>query len=454
MKKFISIMLVLLLTLGITVGCAGGDSGGVKNGGITSNDLKDSSATQQRWLRLPDTSTNVCKLVINPDEYSGGSSGNFNRLALNLGLLDDNKAVTQTLNDLIFVVESKSANGVGGTEVFVPIYDQDAEDVNTRYTVKKMTLDVDGTKVSATIPGGDESSTQNITMRDKIPVDFQTDIVAVVDVISTAGAKWKVTGASQKPTYSILAQNDTDATGHFAFNLTEILSQQVTEDDDISVMTLNVTLAVIGAGPLVFDNYKVLSIERGFQFAAADASTTWYPYGIVSTLEYPNGTAAEVMDYFAGYRTVARRITFTKDGSFYLAGKVYGKLTYDDKQNLMIIEGNGFNYVVSPKRKQYITFYNSEADMLSRSNGTSEPTDSTQYWTVGCGRIEVDTDLYVSVALDATASVEQLCEEAKDAVGAGKTAKRIEENIKYWDKYLAAITIPSDLILASAPEKD
>jgi hypothetical protein len=437
------------------VGCSGGDSNGVKNGGIKSNDLKDSSETQQRWLRLPDTSTNVCNLVINPDEYSGNASGNFNRLPLNLGLLDADKKVTQTLNDLIFVVESKSANGVGGTEVFLPVYDQDAEDVNTRYTAKKMTLDVDGTKVSATIPGGDETSTQNITMREKIPVDFQTDIVAVIDVISSNNVKWKVTGASQKPTYSILAQNDTDATGHFAFNLTEILSQQVTPEDDISAMTLNVTIAVIGGdSPLVFQDYKVLSIERGFQYAAADASTTWYPYGIVSTLEYPNGTAAEVMDYFAGYRTVARRITFKKDGSFYLAGKVYGKLTYDDKQNLMIVEGNGFNYVVSPKRKQYITFYNSEADMLSRSNGTTEPTDSTQYWTVGCGRIEIDTDLYVSVALDASAPVDQLCEEAKDAVGAGMTAKRIERNIAYWDQYLAQITIPSDLILASAPEKN
>ncbi|MBQ6172055.1 MAG: hypothetical protein IJK34_05420 [Clostridia bacterium] len=455
MKKFISIMLVLLLTLGLMVGCAGGDNGGVKNGGIKSNDLKDSSATQQRWLRLPDTSNHVCNLVINPDEYSGGSAGNYNRLPLNLGILDGDKKVTKTLNDLIFVVESKSANGVGGTELFVPVYDQDAEDVNTRYTVKKMTLDVDGTKVSATIPDGDETATQNITMREKIAVDFQTDIVAVVDVVSSSGVKWKVTGASQKPTYSILAQNDTDATGHFAFNLTEILSQQVTADDDISAMTLNVTLSVIGAGsPLVFQDYKVLSIEKGFQYAAADASTTWYPYGIVSTLEYPNGTAAEVMDYFAGYRTVARRITFKKDGSFYLAGKVYGKLTYDDKQNLMIVEGDGFNYVVSPKRKQYITFFNSEADLLSRTNGTSEPTESTQYWSVGCGRIELDTDLYVSVALDATASVEELCEEAKDAVGAGKTAKRIEGNIDYWDKYLAAITIPSDLILASAPEKE
>ena len=112
MKKFISIMLVLLLTLGLMVGCAGGDNGGVKNGGIKSNDLKDSSATQQRWLRLPDTSKNVCNLVINPDEYSGGSAGNYNRLPLNLGILDGDKKVTKTLNDLIFVVESKSANGV------------------------------------------------------------------------------------------------------------------------------------------------------------------------------------------------------------------------------------------------------------------------------------------------------------------------------------------------------
>lgn len=454
MKKFISIMLVLMMAISLLVGCGGGSSGGVKNNGIKSNDLKDSSDTQQRWLRLPDNSKNVCRLVINPDEYSGGNAGNYNRLPLNLGIINDEFKVVETLNDLIFVVESKSANGIGGTEVFVPVYDQEAEDVNTRYTVKKMTCDVDGTKVTATIGDGDETSTQNITMREKIEYDPAIDIVAVVDIISSSGVKWKVTGASQKPTYSILAQNDTDATGHFAFNLSEILSQQIQETDDISAMTLNVTLSVIGAGsPLVFQDYKVLAIDRGFQYAEATASNTWYPYGIVSSLTYPNGTAAEVMDYFADYDVVARKITFKKDGSFYLAGKVYGKLTYDDKQNLMIVEGNGFNYVVSPKRKQYITFFDSEADMLSRTNGTAEPTANTQYWTVGCGRIEVDTDLYVSVALDAKKDIETLCEEAKGAVGAGNTAKRIELNIAYWDKYLAAITIPSDLILASAPEK-
>ncbi|MBO5035567.1 MAG: hypothetical protein J6D42_00630 [Clostridia bacterium] len=451
MKKFISIMLVLVLALSLLAGC-GGDAGGVKNNGIKSKDLADSSDTQQRWLRLPDSSSNTCRLVINPDEYAGGNAGNYDRLPLNLGLLNDDATVKKSLNDLIFIVESNSANGIGGTDTFVPVYDQeDTENVNTRYTVKKMTLDVDGTKVSAIIGEGDETSTQNITMRVKIPVDFSVDIVAVVDIVSSSGVKWKVTGASQKPTYSILAQNDTDATGHFAFNLTEILSQQLKEDDDVSAMTLNCTLSVIGANsPLVFDNYKIVTIERGFQYADANASTTWYPYGIVSTLTYPNGTAAEVMDYFADYSTVARRIQFTADGSFYLAGKVYGTLTYDEKQNLMIIEGDGFNYVVSPKRKQYVTFYNSEADLLARVNGTEEPTADTQYWTVGCGRIEVGSDLYVSVALDANKSVEELCEEAKAAVGAGNTAKRIETNIEYWDAYLAAITIPSDLILASA----
>lgn len=452
MKKFISIMLVLILAMSLLAGC-GGDAGGVKNNGIKSNDLKDSSEAQQRWLRLPDSSSNTCRLVINPDEYQGGNAGNYNRLPLNLGLLDDSAAVTKSLNDLIFIVESNAANGVGGTDIFVPVFDQEAEDVNTRYTVKKMTCDIDGTKVSAIIPDGDETSVQNITMRSKVEVDFSVDLVAVVDIVSSSGVKWKVTGASQKPTYSILAQNDTDATGHFAFNLTEILSQQLKEDDDTTNMTLNCTLSVIGAGsPLVFQDYKIVAIEKGFHYADTDAATTWYPYGIVSTLTYPNGTAAEVMDYFADYSTVARRITFTKDGSFYLAGKVYGTLTYDEKQNLMIVEGNGFNYVVSPKRKQYVTFYNSEADMLSRVNGTTEPTADTQYWTVGCGRLEVDSDLYVSVALDANKSVEELCEEAKAAVGAGNTAKRIETNIEYWDAYLAAITIPSDLILASAPE--
>ncbi len=450
MKKFVSITLVLVLAMSLLAGCG---SGGIKNNGIKSSDLKDSSETQQRWLRLPDSSSHTCRLVVNPDEYSGGDAGNYNRLPLNLGLLDDNAKVTTTLNDLIFIVESNAANGVGGVDTFVPVYDQEAEDVNTRYTAKKLLCDIDGTKVTATIGEGDETSTQNITMRTKLPVDLTVDLIAVIDVISSSGVKWKMSGASQKPAYSLLAQNDTDETGHFAFNLTEILAQQIQEDDDVTNMTLNVTLTVIGANsPLVFQDYKIVTIERGFKYAETNASTTWYPYGIVSTLTYPNGTGAEVMDYFANYSTVARKITFTKDGTFYLAGKVYGKLTYDEKQNLMIVEGDGFNYVVSPKRKQYVTFYNSEADMLKRQNGTSEPTDDTLYWTVSCGRIEVDSDLYVSVALDANKTVDELCEEAKNAVSAGNTSKRIETNIEYWDAYLEAISIPSDLILASVPE--
>ena len=75
MKKFISIMLVLILAMSLLAGC-GGDAGGVKNNGIKSNDLKDSSEAQQRWLRLPDSSSNTCRLVINPDEYQGGNAGN------------------------------------------------------------------------------------------------------------------------------------------------------------------------------------------------------------------------------------------------------------------------------------------------------------------------------------------------------------------------------------------
>jgi len=456
MKKFISIALVLMMAVALLAGCGGGpSSGGVKNGGIKSDALKDSSDTQQRWLRLPDSASTgkECNLVINPDEYEGGSADNYNRLALNIGYLDENNQVKYKVNDAIFLVETTAANGIGGTEVFIPNFDQAAEDVNTRYSEKKLTVEIDGTKISAIIPEGDESSSQAITMREKVPVDFSLDYVAVIDVQSSANIKWKLAGSTAKPSYSLLAQNDTDATGHFAYNLSETIMQQLKDTDDTSATTVTLTLTVLGAGsPLVFDNYKIVTVERGFRYAEKQASTTWYPYGIVSELTYPNGSAAKVMDYFANYKTVARQITFTADGAFYLAGKVTGKLTYDEKKNFMIVEADGYNYVISPKKKQYVTFFNSEADFLARQNGTEEPTSSTQYWSVSCGRLELDEPIYVAISLDTTATIDELCEESKSCVNAGNTASRIEENKAYWDKYLAAITIPSDMILASAPE--
>lgn len=459
MKKFISILLVALLAVGILASC-GGDTSGVKNGGIKSTALADSSENQQRWLRLPDGSTEECNLVINPAEYSGSASGNFNRLPLNVGFLDENDNVKYTLNDAIFILESNAANGKEGEQVLFPNYDQDAEDVNMRYTVKNMDVFVDGTKVTATpvVAAGkepDPTSSQNISMREKIDVNYNIDYVAVINVISCEG-QWKLQGSTSKPGYTLLAESETNKTGLYAYNLSEIFDQQVTAEDlekyGTDQTTLNLTLSVYGTGStLVFDDYKILAVERGFKYAASDASTTWYPYGIVSKLEYPNGTAAEVMDYFAGYNTIARRITFTQNGSFFLAGKVDGKLTYDSKKTIMMVEGNGFNYAIAPKKKQYIMFYDSEADMLARKNGTEEPTANTQYWTVSCGRLEIGSDLYVAIALDDKLSTEALAEAANEATKAGKTAKRIESNIEYWDKYLEAITIPSDLIINPAP---
>lgn len=456
MKKILALAMAAIFAISLLVACSGGGSTGPKNNGIVSTDMVDSSDTQQRWLRLPGNSSNESHLVINPAEYTGSASGNFNRLPLNVGYLDNEGNLKYTLDNAIFLVESNSANGVGGTQIFTPVYEEDAEDLNIRWSSKKLDLYVDGTKVTCTIKGDtpDTTATQTLALKDKLSVDFSKDLVACINVIS-CDCQWKLAGSTSKPATTVLAQSDTSATGNFTYNLTEIITAQLKEEDDTSATTLAMTLTVYGtAHTFVFSDYKYVAIDRGFNYAASDATTTWAPYAITSKLAYPNGTSATVADYFAGYHTVARQIKFDSVGTFYLAGKVDGKLTYNDKKSLLIVEGSDYNYVISPKRKQYVAFYESEQDMLKRVNGTAEPTSSSKYWTISCGRLEVGDELYVSIALDAKGglSLDDLEAEAKRATSAGETAGRIQKNIEFWNEYLAAITIPSDFITKSAED--
>ena len=132
---------------------------------------------------------------------------------------------------------------------------------------------------------------------------------------------------------------------------------------------------------------------------------------------------------------------------FTLAGKVEGTLTYDESNNVMIVEGSGYKYVIAPKKKQNVQFFDSEADMLAGKNAKTEPSSSTKYWTVSCGRIEVDTDLFVAVSVDTSKDLETLIAETKKATESGNTDKRLQRTKDYWESYIHYYALPDGLIL-------
>ena len=451
MKKTISMVLALLMLTALLCSCGSA----VQNEGLTVDDFADSSENQQGWLRLNDSS-----LVINPDEYQGNESGNGNRLGLNLGILDEAGNVTKSINDLIFLIENNSANGVGGEVIWTT---SGLDDIGTALRWgSKATVDYnDGSFVASST--GAASSALNFATR--LPIEFSKDIVAIFNISNySAGATfvkddeetepgWGLSGSIQvihpdgKETIAITAQASNEETGRFVAYFSDVVASQTNYNLAEATGQMNGTVTIYGDGTTItVDEYQVVYIDKGFHYADSEAKTTWYPYAIVSELEYPNGTKAETTDFFSNYSTVARKITFKAGGLFTLAGKVEGTLTYDEAGNVMIVEGSGYKYVISPKKKQNVMFYNSEDDMLNNRNGSTEPTSSTKYWTVSLGRIEVDTDVFVAVSLDASKDVETLVAETKKATESGNTDKRLDYVKQYWESYIHVFELPNDII--------
>ncbi len=463
MKKTISMVMALLMLTALLCSCGSA----VKNEGLTVDDFADSSENQQGWISVLDSN-----LVVNPAEYQGNSSDNGNRAALNLGLLDESKNVKTELNDVIFLLENNSANGKGGEVVFTT--NEGVDDIKTllRWN-NKVTFNYEDGTFTATQTG---SASNNIQLMNRLKLDFNKDIVAILNIANyTAGTThvkddeetdpgWGFSGSMQvvdaeggKETIAITAQASNEETGRFVAYFSDVVKNQTTKDLATSTGNLNAVITIYGNDTYItVDDYQIVLIDKGFKYAENEAKTTWYPYAIVSEIEYPNGTKAEITDYFAHYTTVGRKIHFAAEGLFTLGGKVEGTLTYDEANNVMVIDGDGYTYAISPKKKQNVQFYNSEADMLSDKNATTEPTSSTKYWTVSLGRIDVGTDLFVAASAVADSegvSVEELVERTKEATESGKTQKRLDYTKEWWESYIHVFDLPDDLIL-NVPNAD
>jgi hypothetical protein len=152
------------------------------NPGITSADLADNSDTQQRWLRLPESS-----LVINPDSYAGGSEkGDFLNMPLNIGILDQDGKFKTTINDSMFFMEKNSANGKGGEVIFTGCWSKDGINFN----IPKGQLEyepIGETGVKFWIPAGSANNAVMMTYRKALEMDFDQDVFLNVNVTECVG---------------------------------------------------------------------------------------------------------------------------------------------------------------------------------------------------------------------------------------------------------------------------
>jgi len=432
MKKICGLTLAFILLIGILSSCGEANM----NPGITSIDLRDTTSTQQTWLGMPDS-----KLVINPDEYSGKSSSTNPAFApLNIGILDDSGSVTKTLNDVMFLLETNSSNGLGGEVVFDGKWE--GEGKNFSWNAKDLIVDpLPNGGVTYSIPAGHSSNAVAMTTK-QVKLDMKMDNYLIVDVGECVGmVSFKGGPADQQGDFREAGVhqyyiNDLLATANPKFNMERVYSATY------------VLYAIEPGNPVTINSYKFVSIPKGFHAARADdIQTTWAPFELMKNYTYDNNMQIEVRDFFADTNTIVRKITAVNPGMALLCGKFENGIKYDSKSGYLEAEVDGVKISINPKRKLNIKFYATEEDLLGDRNVSSEPTGNSGYWTVPLGQLKENDDLYLAVAMDSTLTFAELGELTKDRVSTTGSKKAYSETIEYWDAYLVANEIPSDYII-------
>lgn len=112
-----------------------------------------------------------------------------------------------------------------------------------------------------------------------------------------------------------------------------------------------------------------------------------------------------------------------------------------------MVEGKDCSYIVVSKRKSTPVYYATEADMLAKTNGSDTPIGTSGFWTMSISNVAADAESQIAVYVGAT------LEEAKTFAAESKTDMNSvtkdsfkEENILFWDTYIAGNELPSAYI--------
>ncbi len=440
MKRIFSSIMVVALVLAVFAGCGGGNN-------FTCADVVNSSASQQRWIKSFDSN-----IVVNPDAIGAESYTEADEdMSLDLGILAEDGSVAKTLDDVVFFLETSVSNGKGGeafwTANFTP------GDENVRGVARLENNSSDGGMFSATVP---EGMSLNIRAKSGLELNFIDDIYMVLDVGAISaetevhvvcGANW---GVGDFNVYE-----DVKNPGVYVAELTQAFIDACVEANDEEPDTskpVKVTpqFNMQDSMSLLLNSWSIRSIPLSFQKATKAMKNTWYPYQIVSSQEFDYGMALTTTDMITGENAVTRKVVCDLSGNVYIAGYLNGgTATYDEKNSVVTVTGDGFEYSVCVKRSGDITFYDSEEDMLTNTAPSAEPKATSQYWTISQTSYNVGETYNIGVAASLTAGA--TASEAKTAASAATLKKFEASAVDKWDEFIAAndvsdyiVNIPQD----------
>lgn len=441
MKKIIrilSIVMAVVMAAGILAGCNANN--------FTIDEVIDAGEGQQRWLRHPQSPN----LVINPEALNGAEYQNADKnLALSLGIEKDGNLIA-TIPNALFILESKTANGMMAETVDQFEYDGDNECRGLSALVMNASS---GTKLVGET--GDDTAT--IASKLNVVLDNSTSYYVVITVNSlegftyTSGEGEEATEVEQIPSVEVKVTIDkTDNTftvatitepGTYVYDLSPYCSQVET-----TKATRKCTYKYVLSAHSKFEisNCQLCTFPSGAVEATEEMKTEFGLAYLKSTQRYPNQTAIEVKDLLIA-DSASRLITCTADGVLVIGGEFKGTPTYDAKNNMFNIDCGSYKYQVAPKRKGVITYYASYEDLLNGVGGFSEISSSAKFWSMTVSDLHKDDFFAVAVSASADKSFEELTEKSKKATSNTTVLGKLDKAEEWWNMYIAAYDV-SDYI--------
>lgn len=405
MKRTISIIVVLLLTLSLFAACTPKKTYSV-------NDFVDNSAKQQRWLRSP-----LSTLVVNPDAITSEDTYTAadGRLGLSLGLSDESLNITKTLNNILFFVESEASNGKGGTDYWVADYNEEG---NIRgLTSVPFNESVDNyLSISTDDKGCEMSSATPIAVLSENGEKYYM-ILEIGSIVSSASEEDQAkeptgitplynlnnsmeNGAfSTSSKYQSMGQASMSAAakltapGIYIYELSRIFN----EFPNGGTRNLRLRMSFTKNASFIINKLIVKTIPDGYSFGSTASQYTWRPYSITSSQEYKNGLALTTEDVLTSKNGITRFVTCEAGGTVAMAGDLNGgTATFDADKMIITVAGSGFEYSIYSQKPGTIYYCESEED-LKNSVLTTEQTATSKYWVYTISPVQATDSWYIGI---------------------------------------------------------
>ena len=435
--KTAALLMAAVMIMSVFAGCGGGYN-------FKSTEAVDSSESQQRWLKYPGSD-----VVINPSAVSGSDSSDKLKQELVLGVGDS------VVNNVLFTLEKRYANGVEGTIVWEP--DFSPETTSMRNADELSANNSEKNSLEIVVPDtyvdddgrydgnpGKEASVQSnwpFLLADNqhiYPYNFvDNDYYVVIETGECAAnidIRFHLVGrvVEKAPRVVQIGSNQIAV-----ISLNDACRQ--TSPDTITKETRGYfDFEFIAGGAYQIKSISVKTLPAGNQ-TGVSSKTEWAPYSMKNTAEVPNGSTVETEDYFLDKNTVIRKVAPKSYGSSAVGGIIPdgSECVYSDTDGILEINGAGnVNYSVKLSENSGVSFFASEEDMLSETKALKTP-EGAKFWVADITNIGVGGNAYFQVSLSNTAKASELSEIFKNSSVQRSVKKRLDDLVTEWDEYIS-----------------